>query len=288
MKSWIKNLCVLPVFFLLVACNGKLTAPTSIPTETITATEEAIPSPSPEALDLSYLKQKFIQHAVLLNPNWQQMALEDKKNALKTIVHAWRKTMDDVNPDTMEYNLENVNRFLQFVRLSQGDEFQGLLKKTAQVNMFTHSLYRRALLEHNDTLLGEFMGHALEMVDAATKFKTHILEVAVIYGVKFEQTQLPLAVVKPLIDEVVEPIHDVFGVPILLPEDPFVARMTELYQGTTLGIQGSTEPFTFLPLRLVGADFIAQDGVQRLQIGNTIYGPAPLGFNHFLQADASN
>jgi hypothetical protein len=308
MKSLLEKLSVLTFLFLLVACKGgaALTAPeTSIPstpTEIVTVPDTstetgdttvvvASPSPSPTAspeaqVDLSQYKQKFIQHAELMFPNWNNFADEDKAKIFKHIAHAWLATMHDQDPTTMEYNAENVNRFFQFVRLAAGKDFFEALKKTAQLNESAHALFKVALVEKNSALLGQFESHLVELAQPSMKFKSHILAVAGIYGVKLEDAPIHPAVVKAHVDAVVSLIETAFNVQVQ-DNYPVPVRLTELYGWTTLGVQGGTDQFTFLPLLLVPDGFSSADGVKRFQVEHNLYGAVFLKNSPFIQ-DNSN
>jgi hypothetical protein len=287
MRSWIKFFSLLSLLILPMACNQ---AAPEIAEET--SKIETAPAPAPVVeekaqVNLAKLEAKFLKHAKLLHPQWDQLPEEFQAKQLQFLRKAWVQAMQ-INVEDMKYDVDHVNRFLQFVRLAGGNKFNEMLEKVAQANFKAHAALAGAIAQQDDSLLNPFNSLIVAEAQVVMHLEIHIVEVSEIYGLKFEDPTVALPAQEHFVKEVITRLEEAFNGQMPPAGSPIAVRLLQLLHISSFGVSGEDQHFNFFSFVQVPNNYNAsEDEVERFQVGNMLYGAIRVRANPYIRPDGN-
>lgn len=281
MKTFWKLSLIVPFIFLMTACDQQVVTPRDAGDSTTTADAASTPSniaeentnqananftpvPFNPMVDIATfpidLEPAYLDHAKLLNKNWNTLSSDEQLAIVQDIKDAWQQEMGDLNPGTMKLNGENINKFLQFVRVAGDDTFMMKNEASAIINHVAHSDLEKILDNNDASALQSFMDHLHHQIQINNLLRNHILHVAAIYSMPIAAT-VPNAEERENISEGLgDSIHDALG---LTDSDEDKAtlgsvkmRLVDLLRSTIFVVKGPNINACFLSFSPI------QDGLE--------------------------
>lgn len=298
MKSLWKLLFVFPLF-LIAACNetgpstGEVDTGHGISQGTIaeensnqaSAKPEITLVPSNPTVEIAKfpidLEPAFLDHAKFLNSDWNILSSAQQLDRVQNLKVQWTQQMGELNPGTMKMNSENIDKFLQFVRVAGGDDFMVKNEMSAVVNHTAHTRLFEMIEAESSADLSDFLNQLSLQVTVNNQLRVHLLKVAHIYS-------MPFGAAVPTVEErqnFSEGLGDYMKERLLLDDTQTASvkmRLTDVLRSTIIVLKGREMNFCYLSFNPSGDGLEIGNESKGYPVLDRIYGFIPANSNRFL------